>query len=229
MIAILTDIHGNFPALEAVVEDAQSQGATEFISLGDVAGYGAQVPECIDLLKELSAINILGNHDRYIINNENCPRSRVVSQIIAMQKSSLGDRHLAWLENSVNKIEFEDVLMVHGGPDDLQDQYLYQLHRDLIPVGKRWLFSGHTHVQSLVYFDNGCYCNPGSVGQPRDGDWRTGYALFDGKCVRLRRLEYDLDRTILAMKNFGLEAFCYENLRLGAQIGGRIDFLNIER
>jgi len=72
MLAILSDIHGNLPALEAVIADAKSRGCTSFLSLGDIAGYGAQPGECIDLLRALGVKNILGNHDSYITLDENC-------------------------------------------------------------------------------------------------------------------------------------------------------------
>ena len=66
MLAILSDIHGNLPALQAVVADARAQGCTRYLSLGDVAGYYAEPGACIDLLRELDAPNVLGNHDSYI-------------------------------------------------------------------------------------------------------------------------------------------------------------------
>ena len=168
MLAILSDIHGNLPALEAVIADAKSRGCTSFLSLGDVAGYGAQPGECIDLLRELGVKNILGNHDSYITLDENCPRSRAVTQIIDYQKKILTSEQVNWLKASVDFLRDGERLFVHGGPEDPRDQYIYNVTREIIPAGVRWLFSGHTHVQIVVEFDDCGYCNPGSVGQPRD-------------------------------------------------------------
>ncbi|MFJ7565826.1 metallophosphoesterase family protein [Herminiimonas sp. NPDC097707] len=229
MLAILSDIHGNLPALEAVIADAKSRGCTNFLSLGDVAGYGAQPGECIDLLRELGAKNILGNHDSYITLEENCPRSRVVTQIIDYQRSVLSPAHVDWLKASVDYLRDGDRLFVHGGPEDPRDQYIYNVAREIIPAGVRWLFSGHTHVQIVVDFDDCGYCNPGSVGQPRDGDNRAAYAVLYQDKVELHRVPYDIDRAVEAMKAAGFEPFCYENLYKGAQIGGRIDSIKITK
>lgn len=227
MIAVLSDIHGNLPALQAVVEDARGRGCTRFISLGDVVGYLAQPGECIDLLRSLGALNILGNHDSYITLDESCPRSRVVTRIIDFQKSILEPTQVEWLKRSVDQYREDGCLFVHGGPDDVRDQYLYSVSEDLIPDGVRWLFSGHTHVQVKADFGARGYCNPGSVGQPRDGDNRAAYALLSGHNVTLVRIPYDIERTVNAMKQAGFEPFCYENLYAGAQIGGRIDRIEI--
>jgi len=227
MLAILSDIHGNLPALQAVVADAKARGCTRFLSLGDVAGYLAQPGECIDLLRELEAPNVLGNHDSYITLDENCPRSRVVTQIINYQKSILSTDQVAWLKGSQESIREGDCLFVHGGPEDPRDQYLYTISADKIPADVRLLFSGHTHVQVLAHFGPQRYCNPGSVGQPRDGDRRAAYATLHNDQVHLHRVAYDIDRTVQAMKAAGFEPFCYENLYKGAQIGGRVDSVNI--
>lgn len=227
MLAILSDIHSNFPALKAVVADAISKGCTRFLSLGDVGGYGAQPGECIDLLKEIGAINILGNHDSYLLFDENCSRSRVVSKIINYQKKIISAEHIAWLRSSLRQLRKDDFLFVHGGPDDPQDQYLYTVSASLFPQGIRCIFSGHTHVQIMASFDMFCFCNPGSVGQPRDGDPRAAYALLSSGEISLYRVSYDIDQSVAAMKAAGFEAFCYENLYKGTQIGGRIDSITI--
>jgi len=227
MLAILSDIHANLPALEAVIEHAKAQGCKRFISLGDVVGYGAQPGECINLLQLLHAPNILGNHDKYIANNETCSRSKVVSQIIEYHRTILTSQQVTWLRNSLDFLREDNLLFVHGGPDDPCDQYLYTVSEDIIPNDVRWLFSGHTHVQILVDFENRGYCNPGSVGQPRDGDSRASYAIWDGYSLQLHRVHYDIDRAVAAMQKAGFEPFCYENLFIGAQIGGRIDSIKI--
>lgn len=227
MLAILSDIHGNLPALEAVIADAAAHGCTRYISLGDVAGYYAEPGACIDLLRDLGAPNVLGNHDSYITLDENCPRSRVVTQIINFQKTLLSKEQVDWLKGSHAFIRDDDRLFVHGGPDDPRDQYLYTIKRDSIPADVRLLFSGHTHVQVLADFGDKRYCNPGSVGQPRDGNSHAAYAILDNDDIQLRRVAYDIDRTAHAMKNAGFEPFCYENLYKGAQIGGRVDSVTI--
>jgi predicted phosphodiesterase len=229
MHAILSDIHANLPALEAVMADARRRGCTHFLSLGDVVGYGAQPAECIELLEAEETPNILGNHDSYITLNENCPRSRVVSEIINYQRGKLTPAHIGWLRGSLDSLSEDDILFVHGGPKDPRDQYLYRIAADTVPTGVRWLFSGHTHVQTVASFGDQGYCNPGSVGQPRDGDWRAAYVTFDGKRPHVHRVAYDVNAAVLAMQEAGFDTFCYENLFRGTQIGGRIDSVEIIR
>lgn len=229
MLAILSDIHANLPALEAVLADAQGRGCTRFISLGDVVGYGALPGDCIDLLRSLDVPNILGNHDSYITLNENCPRSPAVSRIIDYQRTLLTSDQVEWLRNSQESLREDDLMFVHGGAEDFRDQYLYTVSRNSVPNGIRWLFSGHTHVQVCANFGDRGYCNPGSVGQPRDGDNRAAYATIDGGSLQLHRVSYDIKRAVEAMKAAGFEPFCYESLFKGTQIGGRVDHIKIAK
>jgi putative phosphoesterase len=227
MLAILSDIHGNLPALQAVMKDALSRGCTRFISLGDVVSYYAQPGECIDLLRTHNAINILGNHDSYLVNDTDCPRSKAVSVIIEHHKKIVTAAQLDWLRKSLPSLQDGTTLFVHGGPDDPRDQYLYTVSSTIFPQGVDVLFSGHTHVQALVNFDSKVYCNPGSVGQPRDGDTRAAYASIEEGQIILHRMEYDIDKTVDAMRSAGYEPFYYENLYQGSQIGGRIDRIKV--
>lgn len=229
MIAILSDVHANRAALEAVLEDADAHGCTRIISLGDVVGYLAEPGPCIDLLRARGALNIMGNHDSYLAAGASCPRSKVVTMIIERQRSMVNAEQAAWLARSPREVHEDRNHFVHGGPVDPTDQYLYAVSPSTLPPGVTRLFSGHTHVQTLARFEDGrTYCNPGSVGQPRDGDPRAAYALLDGDAIVLRRVEYDIERTVTAMKNAGFEPHLYENLRIGAQIGGRIDRVKIQ-
>ena len=112
MIAILSDIHGNLPALKAVIKDALEKGCNRFISLGDVVSYYSQPAECIELLMQHDAINILGNHDSYIVNDTNCPRSKAVSRIVNDHKKMLNKSQLNWLSNSLVFLKEKDILFL---------------------------------------------------------------------------------------------------------------------
>jgi putative phosphoesterase len=228
-IAILSDIHSNLAALKAVLADVEAQGCSQIISLGDVVGYHAEPGECIDLLMQHNVKNIMGNHDYYLIGEENCPRSRLVSQIIDYQKGIVTSSQKDWLAQSVSSLIIDDMYMVHGGWKDPMDQYLYKICSSDIPEGARVLFSGHTHVQCLAEFGQRYYCNPGSVGQPRDGDPRAAYAIVDANHIILRRINYDIDKTVQTMIAAGFDSKFYMNLYAGAQIGGRIDKITIEQ
>ncbi|MBU1309933.1 MAG: metallophosphatase family protein [Gammaproteobacteria bacterium] len=228
-IAILSDIHANFSALEAVLADAKQRGCTRFISLGDVAGYGAEPGLCINLLREHHAINLMGNHDNYLIGGSVCPRSRMVNEIIGYQRTVVNAEQLSWLANSQPYLIEKNDYFTHGGWDDFQDQYLYNISEDVMPPNANRFLTGHTHVQTLAHFGDRLYCNPGSVGQPRDGNPNAAYAVLGPDFVEILRVEYDINRAAAAMKAAGFPERYYQNLFIGAQIGGRIDSVIIKK
>lgn len=229
MMAIISDIHGNLPALRAVIACAAAKGCQKIISLGDVTGYYAQPGECIDVLRNYNAINLLGNHDEYLITGKSCPRSRTVSELIDYQRTVIFPDQLKWLASSPITGNEGDNFFVHGGWNNPVDEYLYTISESCLPVDDGFYFSGHTHVQALVRFsEKKIYCNPGAVGQPRDGDPRAAFAVLNGNEITLHRVEYDIDETAFAMKKAGFPEQLYMNLYNGAQIGGRIDKIAIE-
>ncbi len=227
--AVLSDIHANLSALEAVLADAKQRGCTRFISLGDVAGYGPEPGPCINLLQENNFINIMGNHDNYLIGGSACPRSQMVNQIISYQRTVVDDNQLSWLSKSLPYLIEQDDYFTHGGWNDYQDQYLYSISEDVMPENAKRFFTGHTHVQTLVDFGARLYCNPGSVGQPRDGNSNAAYAVLQADMIETLRVEYDINRTAAMMKAAGFPDRYYQNLYIGAQIGGRIDRVNIKK
>ncbi|WP_342243478.1 metallophosphoesterase family protein [Pseudomonas sp. OTU5201] len=228
MIAVISDVHGNFPALRAVLAEADRLGCSRVISLGDVTGYYAEPEKCIDLLVARGAIQLLGNHDGYLTEGTGCPRSRLVSSLLEHQARVVRADQLALLASLSSLYEEGDACFVHGGWEDPRDQYLYRVSEDKLTGDWRFYFSGHTHVQVLATLGTKTYCNPGSVGQPRDGDPRAAFAVFDGSEVRLQRVAYDVDETVQAMRRAGYdEPRLWENLYIGAQIGGRVDKVEI--
>jgi diadenosine tetraphosphatase ApaH/serine/threonine PP2A family protein phosphatase len=228
MIAIVADIHGNLPALRAVIARADGKGCTEIICLGDVTGYYAQPGECIEALRCRGARAILGNHDWYLTSGTSCPRSKTVSGLIDYQRSMVTPDQLAWLKALPQTLRENGNWFVHGGWNDPIDEYLYTISALRLPGDRGAFFSAHTHVQTLARFSKKTYCNPGSVGQPRDGDPRAAFAIVGGDEILLERVEYDIDETAYAMDAAGFPRRLYECLYSGAQIGGRIDKVTIE-
>lgn len=222
MIAIVSDIHGNYPALRAVLSEIEKVGCDGIISLGDVAGYYGQINECIDLLREKNVINIMGNHDYYLSYDQPCPRSTTANELLKYQRAQITSHNLLWLANSVSRIDDGIVSCVHGGWNDPLDEYLTMVTEEYFSKeSAEFFFSGHTHVQLLKMFPGFCYCNPGSVGQPRDNDPRAAFALFDGERVFLRRIEYNIDEVAAVMLSCGFTSYVYEGLYTGSKIGAK--------
>lgn len=226
-LALISDVHGNLPALESVLSEIERYGVDQIVSLGDVTGYYSQPNECINLLKERKAIQLLGNHDQYLISGQGCPRSRVVSNLLSHQEKDISKKNMDYLSNLIPNINIENISFVHGGWDDNLEEYLYEITLQKLLGDYKFYFSGHTHVQFMKVYDEKVYCNPGAVGQPRDGDPRSAFCIFDGSNVALHRIGYDIDKTAKAMQLAGFkDAKLWENLYIGSQIGGRIDSTN---
>lgn len=230
MIAIIADIHGNLPALEAVLRDIDASGCEQIISLGDVAGYYCMLNECIEILRKRRIPNLMGNHDYYLLSGEGCPRSLSASRCLEYQQTQITIENRNWLAGSKESITRGDLSFVHGGWEDPIDEYLYTISREYFSGRPgRYFFSAHTHVQVACEFDGKLYCNPGSVGQPRDGDPRAAYAIFDGRSVQLKRVAYDIDSIAKEMAKAGFEPRYYQNLFTGVRIGGAASSVTIAR
>lgn len=221
MIAILSDIHGNFPALVTVMKEIDRLGCRQVFSLGDVAGYYCMVNECIGMLRERSIIHLLGNHDYYLIQDLPCPRSGTATACLEYQRKVVLKEHLGWLRSSKKSLRQNNMSMVHGGWIDPIEEYLYEISEHYFSgLEGRIFLSGHTHVQKLFRFSEKSYCNPGSVGQPRDGDARAAFAVITEDEIHLRRVEYDIDEIASRMKKSGFESYFSSNLYQGTRIGG---------
>jgi predicted phosphodiesterase len=223
MIALISDIHGNFPALQAVLREIDKLKCDAVISLGDVAGYYCMLNECIRELKDRKIANLLGNHDHYLLSGTGCARSHSANRCLAFQGRFFGEEQRRWLKDSPVSLTQGEASMVHGGWSDPVDEYLYELRPDYFASRPgTYFFSGHTHVQVLWQAGGKVYCNPDSVGQPRDGDPRAAFALWDGAEVELRRTEYDIDWMCREMRKAQFEPHYYTNLISGTRIGGGI-------
>jgi len=227
MVAVIADIHGNYPALQAVLKEIDKIGCDRIISLGDVAGYYCMINECIDALRERNIVNVLGNHDYYLLTGIACPRSNSANICLKYQEGILSKTNRFWLQQSLELLNEQDMSFVHGGWVDFLDEYITQIN-DLYfrDFSQTLFFSGHTHVQGKICIGEKIYCNPGSVGQPRDGDPRAAFALISSLAVQLLRVEYDIDQVAFQMEQAGFNSYFYENLYKGSQIGGAISKAN---
>jgi len=220
LIALVADIHGNWPALRAVLAELDAAGCRTVVSLGDVAGYYPQVNECARELERRSVVNVLGNHDRYLLSDEDCPRSRSATACIRYQRQVATPACRAYLARSKPLVRLHGIAMVHGGWNDPLDEYLVEVGEEHFrELPGRIFASGHTHLPVVKRWADRTYVNPGSAGQPRDGDPRAAYALVEGERVELRRVAYDIDAAAAAMRAAGFSEHFYRSLYLGRQIG----------
>lgn len=228
MIGIVSDIHGNFSALKAVVEKLEECEVNNIICLGDIVGYYSEVNECCDFLREKNIFCLMGNHDWYLVSGDGCPRSNSANLCIEYQRNVITKSNLDWLSTLKASAIFENINIVHGGWNDPLEEYLVPSSEYFLDIDGKFFASGHTHVPCIWKDEKVTYCNPGSVGQPRDGNPKASFAIFDGISeFKLCRINYDIESTQTAMKNAGFDSYFYENLSNGSRIGGKIDFLKL--
>jgi putative phosphoesterase len=229
LIAIISDIHGNLPALESVLADIELHEITKIISLGDVSGYYPFINEVIELLRFNNVINLIGNHDRYIMDDKECPRSSSANFCLDYQKSIIKKENKEWLLKSQSIYEFDNVSMVHGGWLDNEDEYIFKVEDSYFnKLNFKYFFCGHTHVQAHIYLKgNKEFINPGSVGQPRDGNAMASYCVFNERtgAIDLKRVSYDINVVAQKMDELGFQEYFYKNLYKGTRIGGKIDII----
>jgi diadenosine tetraphosphatase ApaH/serine/threonine PP2A family protein phosphatase len=207
VLAVLYDIHGNLPALDAVLGDAEQAGATRHLLGGDYALFGPWPAETVARLDALEAFWIRGNGERWTADPAGAPDDPVVQGAIEASRAELGDALVERLGALPGEHAHGEVRFVHASPpSDVRGFSPEQGEDDtelLAAVGEDRLFVGHTHIQfQRRSLERGIeVINPGSVGMPFDGDTRAAYALVaPGGEVELRRVAYDHERSAAAVR-----------------------------
>ena len=207
MLATLYDIHGNLPALEAVIADAREAGADRWLLGGDYGAWSPWTQETIELLHTLPDTTwIRGNGERW---PRELPWDRPdVARELENYESGYGNGE-GWLYSLQEHVELDGVLFVHGSPLRDDDSFAKEPGpRDLellAGIHNRTIVFGHSHVQFQREGPSGTYLvNPGSVGMPLDGDVGAAYALWHGgRAFELRRVEYEYEKAAAAYEELG--------------------------
>lgn len=217
MIALISDIHGNFEALKAVLAQIDKLRIDEIYCLGDVVGYYSQVNECCDELRTRNIKCVMGNHDWYMVADSFCPRSRSVNDCLAYQRKVITPENKKWLASFPIIMKTHGISMVHGGWTNPIDEYLEPEEEYFSRLKGNFFVSGHSHIQRIFSVGDKIYCNPGSVGQPRDGLNTAAFATFDGKNFFLYRVEYDIKTVGKLMEKAGFNPYYYGCLNDGSK------------
>ncbi|APW97044.1 YfcE family phosphodiesterase [Halobiforma lacisalsi AJ5] len=208
-VGLISDVHGNRVALEAVLEDMPP--VDELVCAGDVVGYNPWPAACVDELRERAVPTVMGNHDAAVAAETPFRFNGMARAGVEYAETQLSADQLRWLaELPTERVEFDGRLkVVHGHPDDPDRYTRYTYPEEFSPRlldEEDVLVLGHTHVQGVERYTEGIVVNPGSVGQPRDGDPRAGYAVVDleAMTVETHRVEYDVEGVQEAVREAGL-------------------------
>ncbi|MBN2308285.1 MAG: metallophosphoesterase family protein [Candidatus Hydrogenedentes bacterium] len=238
--AVISDIHANLEALVAVLDEVDRAGVDRIVCLGDVVGYNACPNECADLIRGREVLTILGNHDAVACGLEEPWGFHAAAEIAAMwTRQQLSAANAEWLRALPLSEDLDDFLAVHAAPGSQEWDYIIRWE-DALPFvprverdGHTLCFFGHTHTPG-IFASDGMYSldedstfalddgkvfliNPGSVGQPRDGDPRAAFGILDmeRREYRLSRVEYPVREAANRIVEQGLPRPLAERLPLG--------------
>lgn len=236
--AIFGDIHANLHALEAVLADARQHNCTHFVCMGDIVGYNAFPSQCLDLVRSLECPVVKGNHDEQAsMVGDQEGFNPLAEEAMNWTRNQLSAQDKEWLRALRLQRQVRDFTIVHATLDtphkwgyifnqlDAAASFNYQM--------TSLCFIGHTHTPKAYIRDGSVrtlpfetvtlipgkkfLVNVGSVGQPRDGDWRSAYVVFDTGSgeITLRRLEYDIEAAQKAILDAGLPKKLADRLSVG--------------
>ncbi len=222
-VAIMADIHSNLPALEAVIREIERVHAEMTVCAGDIVGYGANPNECAHRVEEIASFAVMGNHEASALANDPAGMNPYAAAAARWTAEHLDDRTRGYLQGLGVGARFDiagrSATMYHGTVDDyLEYVYEQDVEQALLErADAEVLILGHTHIPYVKRFAKGIVVNPGSVGQPRDGDPRASLAVYDsdGSDCSVRRLDYDIGSAADAISRSGLPAMLADRLYLG--------------
>ena len=237
-VLILSDIHSNLEALQSVIRDGEARGGFDQIwSLGDLVGYGPDPGACVDLLRQYDHRGVAGNHDLACIGKLSLeafnPHAAAANRWTTTQ---LTEDQTTYLGGLSLKLEMDEFTVVHGSPRDPIWEYVVSVGAaaaSFLHFDTYWCLVGHSHISfvcrpaesgavflefpldtSFALGTDRLIINPGGVGQPRDGDPRASYAIYDSEAGTMihHRVEYDIPTTQEKMRGHGLPNFLIERL-----------------
>jgi putative phosphoesterase len=226
-IGVISDIHSNYDALQAVLSAIGDYDA--LICLGDLVGYGAQPNEVVSEIRSLrpKAI-VMGNHDCAVSTGETSGFVPHAVQAVEWTRKNIAPENLTYIASLRTKAtcttDGAKIAIAHGSPRDPLNEYIYPdtaefILRSLVEdSGGTILLLGHTHVPFVRKFDSMLLGNPGGVGQPRDGDARASYAIlepFSEPEFQIHRVVYDVDAAARRIIAAGLPKLLADRLHLG--------------
>lgn len=233
--AILSDIHGNLEALTAVLEYLEKNSVDQIFCLGDIVGYGPSPNQCIELVRKYCTASVMGNHDYAVIGSGDTTHFNTYAKISTVwTREILTERNADYLKKLPFVNTHYNVTLVHATPHNPSNWDYILSHKEAVmqlnAFKSQVCFIGHSHIpiifteesvtrdSSYILEENKKYIiNVGSVGQPRDGDVRTCFTIYNSEenTVEYIRLKYDIQKTYNKISDAGLPIYLAERLLKG--------------
>jgi len=238
-VGIFSDIHANLPALEAILEALEHEDCDFLVCCGDVVGYGAFPNECCELLMARGIPTIVGNHDHAALGLTDISYfNEIAKAAILWTRREMKPLNLQWLRDLPFTLRYNNLYFVHSSPEAPEDwKYVLTMGEARLNFRhfvERVCFIGHSHQPFIIEsFNDNLFCstkpeiemknarryliNVGSVGQPRDRNYRACYAICDleRESIEIKRVDYDLARAQQAIRDYGLPTQLAERLAKG--------------
>jgi predicted phosphodiesterase len=236
---IFSDIHSNLEALEAVLEAFAEEGVEQYVSVGDIVGYGADPSQCIAIVEGLPCLVVAGNHD-WAVSDLHDPRNfnEAAREAVLWTEAVLTWEEIGYLKSLGLIVEQDALTLVHGSLDHPDDFNYILTARDSQPTFELMktplCLIGHSHIPAIFRLtEKGIkslkehrikigpadkyIVNVGSVGQPRDGDPRAAYAIYDDakRTLEIKRVKYDIKKAQEKILNAGLPSVLAYRLSTG--------------
>jgi predicted phosphodiesterase len=235
-----SDVHSNLEALKVVAEDFRKEKLERLFFLGDAVGYGPDPNECVSLIDKLAEVKLMGNHDYAALGLIDTTQfNEYAQQAMEWTRETLTEQSLKIISGFSMEHEFDQWHLVHSTPKQPREwNYIFDLddaEENFNFFSTRICIIGHSHFPAIIKKFDGRHCflheesqteiqkdfryiiNIGSVGQPRDGSNQACYLVYDDQkqIARLKRLDYDFEKTQAKMKKRGLPQFLVERLAVG--------------
>lgn len=219
-VAIVSDIHGNLTAFEAVLADLRQTAPDIVFHGGDLPHGGSYPAEIVDRIRDLNWLGVVGNTDEMLFDPDSLARFasgaphletmwNAIAEMAAWTRNALGQERIDWLSAIPHRLEYEGMALVHASPEttwrafgpEASDE---ELETAYSPLGKTIAVYGHIHRPFVRRIRKLTIANAGSVGLPYDGDRRASYLMLDDGKAEIRRVEYNVEREIEAVMTCGM-------------------------
>lgn len=220
-LALISDIHGNLEALDAVLNEIKKRKIKKIYCLGDVVDYGGSSNQCIEIIRKNKILSVMGNHDLNTVTLEKYQWFNSTSKkALKITNKLLTEKNKKFLLKLPKKLLIENMFLVHASPRNNLYEYVYpeaenSVFEEFFKIAKKQIIAmGHTHFPFIRKINDNLIINPGSVGQPRDNNCKASFCVLDNITLKAKiiRIDYDIKKAADKILKIGMPKILAEGL-----------------